>query len=186
MGIEPRGAAVRRLRSFASSSPDAQLRRYLLPLIAGTSMSGEFARGALEIGSPGSTFVPSPSAHAPTADPQTTRSASDWPVPVAARWGGERTAPLSRLADVDQEIEPFADDPAPVARALLSDDRVALELLAAAGAQQRALALVLEAHLLGATTLPEPVLRTVRDASARLARLFAVAPSDAGPTTLAV
>lgn len=177
MGIEPRGAAVRRLRSFASSSSDAQLRRYLLPLIAGTSMSGEFARGVLEIGSPGSTFVPSPSALAPTGDPHVTRSASDWPVPVAVHRGDEQTAPLPRLADVDQEIEPFADDPSSVACALLGDDRVVAELLAAAGAQHRALALVLEAHRLGATTLPDPVLRTVRDASARLARLFAIAPA---------
>lgn len=186
MGIEPRGAAVRRLRSFASSSSDAQLRRYLLPLIAGTSMSGEFARGALENGNPGFMYFPVPSTFSLNDDPDRQRTSSDWPVPLTTRWADERTEALPCLADVPAEIAPFADDPAPVSRALLAADRMAAELLATAGAQQRALALVLEAHHLGAATLPEPVLRTVREASARLARLFAVASSEGAPTTVPV
>lgn len=86
---------------------------------------------------------------------------------------------LPSIERVAQAIAPFAGDLAPIARDLLDPEPGgAAELLGVAARQARALALVLEAHALGAATLPEPVLRTVSEARALLPGLLRASASD--------
>lgn len=136
--------AAARLQMILRSTTDPALRDSLSTVLPDSTMHNEYGlpapfsdRAALTVG-----------AYA-TAAPlrQTDRE-------VPARWDGE-------LAD---SLEPFAPPLPRVAREMLAEGDAAAQLLATGARQARALQLVVDAHRLGAASLPEDVLRAVQDA----------------------
>lgn len=166
MGFESRASALRRHRFLAASARDAWLREELARCVAGTDVPGDPAGHAVatdpldshELSAPGLAHMQTPAAprhvdasFTPWADaaPSESRPAPGMTLGLAAPvvdQGGGLRFPVQQLC------------------AELATAATVRALLAALAEQSRAIALVREAHALGAATLPPEVAATLERA----------------------
>lgn len=160
MGFEAPAAAAARLKLFFMTTSDAAVRRTLLPLFPDVTMPNEL--GGNLYSNPGNRIRPSVR-HAE----RSTREIDDARLAENIAPGTTPVSPVSTESDIPR----FGHDLDALLLQLFATPQVASEMMAAASAQARALALVWEAHERGAIALPDPVARAVADARARVPRV---------------
>lgn len=144
MGYEPHLMAAARLQMILRSTTDLGLRDSLSTVLTGSTMHSESDSPAF-LSDRATRVVGAYATSTPVG--RTERE-------VTGAWEYE-------LADV---LAPFAPPLPCVAREMLAEGDVAAQLLATAARQARALQLVVDAHRVGAASLPEDVLRAVHEA----------------------